>query len=284
MGGDRAPEILAFLLPFLEDKDEQLRGDVAQVLEILARRVELDASQGISALVKLLRDESPQVRLAAVKALGAIVSALPPDAPRRDFVAALAPVARDRDVQVRMAAFPALSACNAKEAIPLFLQSLQDERPLVREWAVAELGRAARNGDKEVLPVLTRLLQDQDSQVRRAAAFGFGSVAPEAVWDAVHDKACAIRADAARGLGARGPDADRFTKVLPTLRKFLKDPDSNVQAAAVQGLDKSMLNTLAADQDPDVAWVAAHELAVRAKRPNKIEVWEKEHHGERSGK
>jgi HEAT repeat protein len=180
----------------------------------------------IPALLKLLRDTNPQLRSAAGHALAIIGRAAP-----RNVLAALTPLARDQDVAVRREVVNTLVRAEAQEAIPVFLHAVEDADQGVRVFAIWGLAWAARQGNKDVIPVLTGLLRDQDSQVRFWAAKTLGATSPEAVWEAVQNQAPAIRADAARALGSLGRK-----EALPTLRRLLQDEAPEVRAAAVEGM------------------------------------------------
>lgn len=262
MDDDQPKEVMAFLLPLLEGDDDGLRVFAAGALSMASLRAEVH--RAVPALVRLLRDKSPQVRATAARELATVRQTTSQGISPRDLVAALSPLLRDDAFQVRCAAVNALGSSDAKEAIPLLLESLQDADPRVREsavYAVYAVGLATRNRDKAVLAALKQLLTAPGSQVRVSDAKTLARVAPEAVWEAVQDQPPAIRAEAASGLATSGSET-----ALPTVRKFLLDQDRDVRAAAVRGLNVSLLECLAADPHPDIRAAVAGALADHKQR------------------
>jgi HEAT repeat protein len=153
-----------------------------------------------------LKDPSPAVRAAAVRALGApgneqlfIETLGDPDADVRllaadrlgehgargaERVAALVGALNDDHAGVRREAAWALGHIGP-DAWPALRAALEDERPRVRTGAALALGDAFYSKDpdpwpsheaKTIAPILRRLLDDPDPEVRKSAERALGDV------------------------------------------------------------------------------------------------------------
>jgi HEAT repeat protein len=126
----------------------------------------------VSLLTRALHDEDADVRLIAAAYLGRRRERAGPSAE------ALTALLKDDRESVRRAAIEALSAIGAPAA-PALVKALSDPDPRVRSAALDGLGNIGRpkEGRKRspeerasVIPVLEKLQEDEDANVRRKAA------------------------------------------------------------------------------------------------------------------
>ncbi len=130
----------------------------------------------------------------------------------------------------------------AADAVPALKRTLdKDSSPKVRDAAAFALGEIARESikaatDPQLVPLLSKALEDKAWPVRRSAAFALGCLdrdaapAQEALETALHDQAPEVRQNAAWALGRVGPAA------VPKLRAALRDVDPFVKRDAAQSL------------------------------------------------
>jgi len=120
---------------------------------------------GVPVLIQLLGDQNTQTRVSAAHYLAQIGS----DA--RRAVPALAKALGDRDPEVRYYAADALHDIGrlAKPAVPALIKSLQDKNSRVRYTAASALGRIGRDA-RTAIPALGVALKDSEPYVRIYAA------------------------------------------------------------------------------------------------------------------
>lgn len=125
-----------------------------------------------SSWVKQLKSADAAARQEAAKALGNLGA---------EGVFGLAVALRDESPDVRMAAADSLSniGTEAKPALPALTAALKDPEKTVRTRAAFALGNVAPE-DVSVVPSLIDLLQDTDLEVRRHAALALGRLGPGA--------------------------------------------------------------------------------------------------------
>ena len=246
-------------------------------------------SAAVLPLIGAVRDADANVRLSAVKALGAI------EDPRS--VAALIQALRtDQDAQVRNMAAWALGQIEDRAAVPALVQAMAGDRAVeVRRtstWALGQiedpaavdgLVRAMRDADGEVretavwalgqiqdrraVPGLAAALKEGDVKVRRHAAWALGQIeAREAVPGlvaAMRDADQEVRTTAVWALGQiEAPEA------VPGLSGALRDADANVRRQAVWALGQigsdaavaPLSSLLQSDPDTEVRTTAAWAL------------------------
>lgn len=193
----------------------------------------------IPTLIGALKDPDRVVRAAAATALTGIEPRV------KAAVGPLTAALKDDDSGVRLAAATALRVIQGPEAspaIPVLVALLSDKDAGVRRDAVAALadfGAAA----KDALPPLKGAVEDADAGVRNAAARAVARItAAEANCRAVgvhvaalKDKDPRTRQEAARFLGAVGPDARDAVAALSAARQ---DEDEDVRKAATEALVK----------------------------------------------
>jgi HEAT repeat protein len=189
----------------------------------LAHVESAESQRAREALVRLLEDAHPSVRIAAVRALAEHGE----DAPVEPIAARL----DDGDARVREEAVIALAQASAGQARDALRRALASAHPEVRFQAA--LGYAERfpaDAAHEVTP----LLSDPDAEVRANAARALGATtgaeAVPALEGALADVDARVRQEAAMALARRGATA-------PTdlLCDALADPDSVFDALDALG-------------------------------------------------
>ena len=218
-------QVIPRLVAVLKDPNPELRRTAAQSLGKIARK------EAVPALVEALRDPEPGVRRQAVWALGMIGE----DSVGRDR-SPLGPLLFDSDPSVREATATALGqtgdtqigieliherlhepqvgsdskrlvaaalgGMEARSAVVLLTDLLQDRDPLVRRWAVAAVGEIA--DQQGIGPLSALLMKDHDAGVRIEAAFRLGkfggTAARPALTTALKDANEDVRRIAAAGL------------------------------------------------------------------------------------
>jgi HEAT repeat protein len=150
---DRYPqEVLHRLRPLLAADDAELRMHVVTIFG------QMDSREVEDSLSFAMKDESPQVRRAAVRACT-----------RRsgeDQLSTLMLALTDEDAEVRRLAAESLGLTGNRQAIPPLELALQDEDIWVRAAAVRALGRL---GGEAVFEPISRALQDPVGLVTIAA-------------------------------------------------------------------------------------------------------------------
>ncbi len=113
--------------------------------------------QAIEALIRLTRDQDPNVRRTAFGALGTIGRETP------SLARAVAAGVKDDDVTVRNAAYETLSRAisDGAEKVAILLSAVQDENETIALRAAEDLGKLG----KEAVPHLTQALEDENLQM-----------------------------------------------------------------------------------------------------------------------
>ena len=140
------------------------------------------------------------------------------------------------DEKSRLEAAYAL-ARRGEEVVPAMIEALDDERPLVRDWAIRTLGEMGQRAEPAI-PRLVQALDDTDHEVRRSAAFvlGMNLRAPPALPSLIlkiQDPAPEVRTASIRALSILGLDPG---VVIPAIAAALRDPEATVRAAAATAL------------------------------------------------
>jgi HEAT repeat protein/beta-lactamase regulating signal transducer with metallopeptidase domain len=204
----------------------------------------------VPALLSVLGDEHPAVRLAAVQSLGQLTDPRAVDA----LVQALR---TDTDARVREAAAEALGEIDSPRALPGLIAALGAERVgAVRAkiaWALGEIG------DARAVEALGSVVRDPEVEVRRQAVEALGELESKAavpmLLPALRDSDVETRKNAAEALGQlQSADA------IAGLSVATRDSEPEVRKQAVEALgqisDKRALPALeAATRD--------HEAEVR---------------------
>jgi len=121
----------------------------------------------------------------------------------------------------------------------VLIQAMQDENTDVRKAAAEDLGAVGPEGG--VIAALSQALEDEDSQVRQTVAEALLEIGPGAVEAlpalarALEDEYSLVREAAAEALGGIGPQA---VEIVPALIEALADSGYRVRAAAADALGK----------------------------------------------
>ncbi|RJP17287.1 MAG: HEAT repeat domain-containing protein [Candidatus Abyssobacteria bacterium SURF_5] len=247
VGGQEAADALAELL---DDPDRTVRMRAIIALGLAGR-------PGFPYLLKVLDTEPfPRGRMFAASALNRVVQ--PGDAPaimerfdRQDvttqmhLVTALVHIGDDGAYQalevlaehpnrlIRFYVVNTLADTHQDErALPIFINSLEDEAVEVRMWAIFGLERLNHPAS---FPAVLAALGDQDPYVRKEAAYTLGLLKnPEAIpflIESLKDPITVVRGDAATALGMIGDSS-----ATSTLRPLLNDSSPVVQIKTAEAL------------------------------------------------
>jgi HEAT repeat protein len=178
--GDMGADVVPFLVKALSHEEKMVREGA---LVALGKAMALEAT---SAILKLLQDKEPEVRLNACQTLStfALHFRMVLGQPREwapGVVTALIRVLDDKDIEVHREATRALRymGAAAARAVPRLIQDLKDKRALIRCEAAGALffiGPAA----KAAVPALIEALKDEDRTYRRQAIATLGCIGPDA--------------------------------------------------------------------------------------------------------
>ncbi|HYE98049.1 MAG TPA: HEAT repeat domain-containing protein [Planctomycetota bacterium] len=239
---ERAPRVA----PLLEHADPRVRAAAARALEphqaagrLAALLDDPHADVREKALWSLLRtrpagvadkvaarlkDESPKVRLAAVRVF--------PHASAKPDLGLLVPLLEDPDEGVRQAVCGTLGDHGARAFAADVRKRLADPSGMVRIHAARALGRM---GAKEAAPDVMKFLGDRNPVVRWHAAAALGEMrAKEAVDGLLRllaDDHANVRRESAGALGRI-----RDARAVEPLRRLLDDPEPEVREAARRAL------------------------------------------------
>ncbi|MHC4605819.1 MAG: HEAT repeat domain-containing protein [Planctomycetota bacterium] len=206
--------------PLLKDADPALRAGAAAGLGRAGEE------KHVPLLLPLLGDESPLVRLAAVRSLGALATDAEQIVPR------ILPFLADRDPHVRIAALEALGGMDADTAVDRIAPLLKDPHPGVRRNAAGTLGRL---GASQMIPQILPLLRENDRDVRLAALNALCNLrAPQVVdplIDMLQEDDAILVVHALRLLTQVGD-----TIVVPKILPLLDDGDRKVRRSALQAI------------------------------------------------
>jgi HEAT repeat protein len=252
--------------------------------------IKVNTTSVIPALVEVLTDKDLQVRMQAVRALGAFG----PGA--KAAVPALIKILDDRTSQgkgsLTVGEMAMRGLCeigrDAKSAIPVLLTMLNDKDSSIRSEAALTLGYLSE-GEAEVVTALTRVLRDkEDTGVKAGAALALGRIGPKAKSAvpslvevlkgvdsqkanvAVHLRDCILR-----GLEGIGVEAQR---AIPVVVELLQDKKAGslVRSQAVRTLAKigpqsevALQSIKAALTDEDSAVSDAARRVLMNRKPEK---------------
>jgi HEAT repeat protein len=255
------------------------------------------------ALSRALRDGDTEVRLLTQRALEEVADArarwlrhggpgFSADDPLLDGLTASLPAlseaAADGDLRVRRAALDVLGALGpaAAPATPALAKALRDPDRFVRWSAIRTLGVIGPSASRAALPGLTLLLDDDDLDVRKAAAEAIKQLNPGAPGGSAGGSQRAAGARTAvpalvRSVRAADPEmrvaaiqtlrgmGAEMKPALPALRGALADSDARVRQAAAEALGvlgplareaADELRSAMADSTPDVRQAAGEAL------------------------
>jgi HEAT repeat protein len=190
--------------------------------------------QTLEYLIAALKDPQVELRIYAVRALGAIIN---PNLRLRLLlgraVDPLIEALKDPDFNVRSSAANALGNIGVESAVEPLLASLKDPSPLVGGWAAFALGEI---GDKRAVEPLIEALKDPVMGIGKAAS-ALGKIgdkrAVEPLIEALKSPDDFLRSLAAFALGEIGDK-----RAVEPLIEALKDPYSGVRRGAEDSLLK----------------------------------------------
>jgi HEAT repeat protein len=237
----------AKLVKALDHYDPVVRSGAARVIE----RQKFPGTG--DALIKAVNDSHPEVRYAAMRALGATRE-------ERAVPALNEQLTYYKKGEGAWSALHALALIAPAGSIPAFSERLQDKDPYMRRSAAEGLGRT---GDMNSIEVLERLAVSDDSgMVRLACAFALQKLGRNYVGRIIdmmnNDKVIQQAQDYLIELGPA---------ILGVTTPRLQDPDVTVRAAVADVLgaigDASTLPLLeTATKDPDAQVAAAAKRAI----------------------
>ena len=153
-------ETTALLIEMLDDRDPEVR---RHALFGLADREDEEA---LPALARVIEDDDPDIRRLAIMALAEYDNAT--------SLRLLRQALKDSDPEVRSHAIIAIADRADEESMPLFIELLEGDRdPEIRKYAAIALGEI---GDVEAVDVLSKALQDENSEVRRYATMALSEL------------------------------------------------------------------------------------------------------------
>jgi HEAT repeat protein len=133
-------------------------------------------------------------------------------------------------------------ARRGEEAIPDLIAAMNDERPLVRQWAIWTLGEMGPRAE----PAIGRLIEaldDTDDDVRRSATVVLGanlraSSALPSLLQKIKDPAPQVRTASVWALWVMSVHGVSSGAVIPAIANGLHDPDETVRAEAATMLGR----------------------------------------------
>jgi HEAT repeat protein len=243
-----AAEHVERLKKALDHYDPAVREGAARVIMRLA------VPGTAEALLKAVNDSQPNVRYAAMRALGTVKD-------DRAVSALTEQLAFYRKGEGAWSALDALARIGSQASIPVFRERLADKDAFMRRAAIEGIGRA---GDKESLDALERIAAtDESPAVRLATAFALQKLGRQNVGRVVDLMASPkVIAQGQEYLVEIGAPA--AVSLLPRLQ----DPDSDMREAMADVLgaigDASAIPALEAaakDRDASVASAAKRAIA-----------------------
>ena len=246
----RAPltaDQIARLTKALDHYDPAVRAGAARVI------ARLEIAETGEALIKAVNDSQPEVRYAAIRALGAIGET-------RAIGALTEQLAFYKKGEGAWSALEALARIPAPASVPLFRERLQDKDPFIRRAAMEGIGRAGDAGSADTLEKAAT--SDEHAMVRLAAVFALQKLGRNYAGRLVDSMSSAkVIAQAQEYLVELGP------AMTPTLVPRLQEPDPDVREAIADVLGAiggaavvPALEAATKDRDPSVASAAKRAL------------------------
>ena len=201
----------ARLVKALDNFDPAVRDGAARVIA----RLKVDGTG--DALLKAVNDTQPEVRFAAMRALGAIRD-------QRAIGALTEQLAYYKKGEGAWSALDGLAHIASPASVPAFKERLQDKDPYLRRVAIEGL---ARTGDTSALDAIERLATDDSPMVRAAAVFALQKLR--------------------RDNGGRLIDLMSTGKLIPQIQEYLIElgpPDISVILPHIQEGDPDLRQAL----------------------------------------
>jgi HEAT repeat protein len=208
----------------------------------------LHGERSATRLLAALDDGDPEIRIAAVRAIGQrrLAEALPLLVRRLEVAAAEGDPEAEEEVDALTEALTALASpgstesATAEQTMQLLAERLAGASEDVRVAIARVFGRIGRH---EHIELVTLLLKDPSAHVRRAAVDALSRLDPDTVAEplrlALADESFAVRIAAADALGASArPGA------IEDLRRLADDEDARVRVAALRSIGSHAERTL----------------------------------------
>ena len=248
-GIESGPEIetaIPALVKLLKEDDEYTRRRTIYAL----RKIGPAARAALPAWNEISRNRNDPLEMEAFSAINDI------ERPATDDVSALAALLKNQDAKVRGQAAKRLDSMGMKSvllsgsfrgeaAISALIEALKDPESNVRYYSLSALSTLMYNATPPdlgaIIPTLTELLKDAHSGTRWQAALLLGKIGPRSraaiplLTRILTDGDDTTRGYAAYALGQIGPES---TVAAPELLKLLKDPVANVRESAATALGK----------------------------------------------
>ncbi len=254
------PAAIPILIELMADEHKQVANSAANALD--QGFDDKGISMPIEPVVRLLRAGEPQTRANAAYLLGVLQN-------KHEALDALLAAAQDPDPYVRGGIYGALGGTRDKQAIPLLVKALREEKEAwLRQTAASALygmglygirdkaavdalilaledreavvrryaARALQTcGDESAVAPLMRCLDDPDKVVRGSAAFTLGFLGDpscgEALVAATYDRDGSVRSDAVRSLGWL-----KIREAVPRMLEMLADSDEKLAERLITAL------------------------------------------------
>lgn len=229
--GDKAKAAIPALIKLLQDNDPNIRLEATITLAKIG-------PDSLLALEKALDSTSKLTRMGAALTLGHLGSAAKPAEP------ALKKLLKDSEEDVRCHAAQALFRIDpetAKSVVPVLTAALDSLNPYIRLCAIGTLSRIGPAA-KDAVAKLKNCLKDEDYHLRMSAAIAIGQVDPsqdataiDTLRIALQEPSPAVRMEAAQILGELGA---KSKPVIQSIGKLLSDPNAGVSRAAAIALSR----------------------------------------------
>ncbi|HEX9975390.1 MAG TPA: HEAT repeat domain-containing protein [bacterium] len=228
------PQVLA---NFLRDSDWKIRSRAALCL------ARFQNPETVDSLKILLCDPVSDARQMAVFAIGQIALAMKTDgdtssSPSEDIL--IAALLDENHPGVQRSILDGLGKAGTRKSIPYLQKYLTHPAEKFRSSAALSLGLLAywKIADSQIVPDLSRLLEDPDSQVRWSAAYALmrmkSPIIGNALGRALHDTDPLVRIFAAR-TQSESKDADEFCRIV----SLLNDEDWRVRVNCLRVIGNS---------------------------------------------
>ena len=197
---------VAFLIEGLRDPDPKRRAESANELAGFGSH----ARPAVPALIKLLDDPEPQVRIRGVYSLGL----LGPDVAKEGgskMVAIMKDKGQSEDIRWATAINLARLGQCRDEAVPILLSWLESGSPKLGQVAASTLGKLG-DKDSKVVPALLKALKDKSLQSSAAGSLGLLAKDPNSCVPAL--------TEALRSFKPDKPDEDPRRAILFALGRF----------------------------------------------------------------
>jgi HEAT repeat protein/beta-lactamase regulating signal transducer with metallopeptidase domain len=218
------------LVPAVKEENRNVRRFAIDAL----RRLRGDAHPALPKLIQAFKSEDLRTRQLAIQATGFIGQS------SKELVAALTEELKAQDASIRYAAVVALGSLDesAQAAIPALLKVLSNENSQMQIYAMQTLRVIGARA--KAVPAVSRLLRDEDQNVRHHARRYLQHLKPDEGKEAVPTLIEALKSDsgtelweAEEILGGMGPAAK---DAIPALTQLLQSDDGRTRERALNAL------------------------------------------------